>query len=106
MMRHDRKCSCGGSIRLAAETRLDEQLMHSGSCVFHGSCSLTENKLMGESKSNSMNGMSKLAQFRPKGSEYQDTPQSFQQVPSTKVILMSYLEVGPIVKSRNRLSVF
>ena len=41
---------------------------------------------MGESKSGNMNGMSKLAQFRPKGSEYQEKPQSFQKIPnSTKV---------------------
>ena len=38
---------------------------------------------MGESKTNTMNSMSKLAQFRPKGSEFQEKPHSFQHVPAS-----------------------
>ena len=33
MMRHDRKCSCGGSIRLQTETNLDEHFSHAGNFI-------------------------------------------------------------------------
>ena len=122
MMRHDRKCSCGGSIRLQTETNLDEHFSHAGNCtlvVLTKLISLLENFVCSllnlfhlffilfitqvatwttegvhwlrtswweKSKTSTMNGMSKLAQFRPKGSEYQEKPHSFQHVPvSVKV---------------------